>query len=64
MSGNSNSGGDRNRGNSRSGQGGGIADRASGKAVGGETDVKQDMGPSVSNTYVAETMTVTNNYNF
>lgn len=34
------------------------------KAVHSEADVKKDAGPAVSNTYVAETMTVTNNYNF
>jgi len=56
--------GNRDQSTSRNGQGGGIADRNARQAIHGETDVKKDMGPSVSNTYVAEEMTVTNNYNF
>ncbi len=43
---------------------GGLAERAANKAISAEADVKRDMGPAVSNTYVAENMTVTNNYNF
>ncbi len=53
-------------GNSRQGggSGGGVASGSGNKAISSESDVKKDMGPSVSNTYVADTMTVTNNYNF
>jgi len=58
------SSGGANRPGGSNGQGGGIADRAATKAISAESDVKKDMGAAVSNTYVAETMTVTNNYNF
>jgi len=47
----------------RSSGGSGVSGAAS-TAINRESDVKKDMGPSVSNTYVADTMTVTNNYNF
>ncbi len=50
--------------NGGSGQGGGLASEAGKKAISAESDVKKDMGPSVSNTHVAETQTITNNYNF
>lgn len=50
------------RGRDRS-QSGGVGSAMT-KAVHSEADVKKDAGPAVSNTYVAETMTVTNNYNF
>jgi len=52
------------RGTSRGRQGGGVADRVGNQAVNRESDVKKDAGPAVSNTYVADNMTVTNNYNF
>lgn len=58
----------RTSGSSRDGtrpQGGGTGvSQTAAKAVAKEGDVKQDLGASVSNTYVADTMTVTNNYNF
>jgi hypothetical protein len=60
---NSNANSGRNTGGGQR-QGGGSTSDASKKAISAESDVKKDMGPSVSNTYVAETMTVTNNYNF
>jgi len=49
---------------SREGTGGGFVERAANKSISAEADVKRDAGPAVSNTYVAENMTVTNNYNF
>lgn len=58
--GNSSNGTNRNSGR----QGGGVADKVGTTAVNRESDVKKDMGPAVSSTYVAETMTVINNFNF
>lgn len=61
---NTNNGFGGTRGESRGRQGGGVVDKASNTAINRESDVKKDMGPSVSNTYVAETMTVENHYHF
>lgn len=55
---------DTNTGNRGRSQSAGGVGAAMTKAVNSESDVKKDAGPAVSNTYVAETMTVTNNYNF
>jgi hypothetical protein len=41
-----------------------VAEKASNTAINRESDVKKEAGPAVSNTYVADTMTVVNNYNF
>jgi hypothetical protein len=61
---NSSNGSAQERGRSSGRQGGGVVDKASNTAINRESDVKKDMGPAVSNTYVADTMTVVNNYNF
>lgn len=54
----------RGRSRSNGSTGEGVASRAATKAIHTEGDVKQAAGPAVSNTYVAEKMEVTNNYNF
>nr|UHS72213.1 MAG: hypothetical protein 2 [Tombusviridae sp.] len=56
---------DRDRSNRNSdSQGGGVVDGTGKLSINREADVKKGTAPAVSNTYVAETMTVTNNYNF